>query len=93
MADYEYSVGKRYAEVLEMMWMAFLYVDLIPVGTMAILLGLCAYYWVDKYNLLNRASAPHNVSASLSLKVDRLLDLTLFWRFAGEILFDYQIKK
>lgn len=92
MADYEYSVGKRYAEIIEMMWFAFLYVDLLPAGTFMILIGLCAYYWVDKYNLLRRSSAPHNVSAALSFKIDRLIDLTLFWRFAGEILFDIQLK-
>ena len=92
MADYEYSVGKRYAEILEMMWFAFLYVDLIPAGTMAILVGLCAYYWVDKYNLLNRSSAPHNISMSLSFNITKLLDLTLVWRFIGETIFDFQLK-
>lgn len=74
------------------MWFAFLYVDLIPAGTMAILVGVCAYYWVDKYNLLNRSSAPHNISANLTFKIVGLLDLTLVFRFAGEILFDYHIK-
>lgn len=75
-----------------MMWFAFLYVDLIPAGTMAILIGICAYYWVDKYNLLNRSSAPYNVSASLSMKIVKLLDLTLIFRFTGEIIFDYHLK-
>jgi hypothetical protein len=74
------------------MWFAFLYVDLIPAGTLAILVGVCAYYWVDKYNLLNRSSAPHNISPSLSMKILRLLDLTLIFRFAGEIIFDYHLK-
>jgi len=75
-----------------MMWFAYLYVDLIPAGTLAILIGICAYYWVDKYNLLNRSYAPHNISASLTTKIVRLLDLTLVFRFAGEILFDYHLK-
>ena len=75
-----------------MMWFTFLYVDLIPVGTFLVFLGLCAYYWVDKYNLLRRSSVPLNVPAKLASKVSTLIDLTLFWRFLGEIIFDYQLR-
>ncbi len=93
MADFEYSVGKRYAEIIQMMWFTFLYVDLIPAGTFLIFFGLCAYYWVDKYNLLRRSSVTHNISAKLSGKISYLIDFTLFWRSVGEIIFAYHLKK
>ena len=92
MQDYPYDMGKRYAEIIEMMWFTFLYLDLIPVGTFFIFIGLSLYYWVDKYNLLRRSSLNGNVSAHLTLKVLNLLDLTLFFRFLGEIIFDAQIR-
>jgi hypothetical protein len=56
MADYHYDMGKRYAEIIEMMWFTFLYADLIPIGAFLILVGFCIYYWIDKYNLLRRSS-------------------------------------
>jgi hypothetical protein len=75
-----------------MMWFTFLYIDLIPAGTIIILFGLCLYYWVDKYNLLRRSSLNHNISANLSEKVSDLIDFTLFWRCVGQIIFDKHLK-
>ena len=75
-----------------MMWFTFLYVDLIPAGTIFIFIGLCLYYWVDKYNLLRRSSFTHNISAGLSDKISGLIDLTLFWRCLGTVIFDFQLK-
>lgn len=56
MADYHYDMGKRFAEIIEMFWFTYLYADLIPIGGILIMFGLMAYYWIDKYNLLRRAS-------------------------------------
>ena len=92
MADYHYDMGKRYAEILEMMWFTFLYADLIPIGAFLIFFGFCLYYWVDKYNLLRRSSLEGNISGDLAVKCLFLLDLTLFWRFLGQLIFDVQIR-
>ena len=92
MADYHYDMGKRYAEILEMMWFTFLYADLIPIGAFLIFFGFCLYYWVDKYNLLRRSSLEGNISGDLAVKCLFLLDLTLFWRFLGQLIFDIQIR-
>lgn len=92
MADYHYDMGKRYAELVEMMWFTFLYADLIPIGAFLIFVGFCIYYWVDKYNLLRRSSLEGNISGYLAEKCLLLLDLTLFWRFLGELIFDVQIR-
>ena len=74
------------------MWFTYLYADLIPGGMFFVLLGLLAYYWVDKYNLLTRSSMTYNVSADLSFRISDLIDWTLFWRFFGEVIFDYQLR-
>lgn len=92
MADFHYDMGKRYAEILEMMWFTFLYADLIPIGAFLIFFGFCLYYWVDKYNLLRRSSLEGNISGDLAVKCLFLLDLTLFWRFLGQLIFDIQIR-
>jgi len=93
MADYHYDMGKRYAELIEMMWFTFLYADLIPIGAFLILVGFGIYYWIDKYNLLRRSSLEGNISGDLAMKCLFLLDLTLFWRFLGELIFDVQIRE
>ena len=69
-----------------------LYADLIPIGAFLILVGFGIYYWIDKYNLLRRSSLEGNVSGDLAMKCLFLLDLTLFWRFLGELIFDVQIR-
>lgn len=74
------------------MWFTFLYADLIPIGAFLIFFGFCLYYWVDKYNLLRRSSLEGNISGDLAVKCLFLLDLTLFWRFLGQLIFDIQIR-
>ncbi len=44
------------------MWFTYLYADLIPLGSFLIFIGLCLYYWVDKFNLLRRSSIQGHVS-------------------------------
>ena len=85
-------MGKRYAEILKIMWISFLYETLVPVGGIISLIGLAAYYWVDKYNLLRVSSIKSNVSGDLIYLTLRLLDMTIVLRVFGEMIFDYQIK-
>jgi hypothetical protein len=74
------------------MWFTFLYADLIPIGAFLILIGFGLYYWIDKINLLRGSSLEGNISGDLAKKALTLLDLTLFWRFLGELIFDLQIR-
>jgi hypothetical protein len=92
MENVQYNMGKRYAEVLEIMWFTYLYSSLIPIGGFFSTVGLCLYYWVDKYNLLRRSSVNSNVAGELSIQAMKLLDFTLICKPVGEILFDQQIR-
>jgi hypothetical protein len=62
MENVQYNMGKRYAEIIEIMWFTFLYSSLIPFGAFLSILGLCLYYWIDKYNLLRRSSVNSNIA-------------------------------
>jgi hypothetical protein len=92
MENMQYNMGKRYAEIIEIMWFTYLYTSLIPVGACLSVIGMCLYYWVDKYNLLRRSSVNSNIAGELSLFSMKLLDFTLFCKPIGEILFDSQIR-
>jgi hypothetical protein len=56
MESLPYQLGKRFAEIIKLMWLVALYQSLIPIGTMIAIIGLTLYYWIDKYNLLRRSS-------------------------------------
>lgn len=92
MEDFSYDVGKRYAEILQSMWFTFLYVSLIPMGSVLTLVGIGFYYWVDKYNLLRRSSIKENVSGKLSVVAIKLLDLVLLFMPLGQIIFDHFLR-
>ena len=62
MENVQYNMGKRYAEIIEVMWFTYLYDSLIPFGACLSLLGLSLYYWIDKYNLLRRSSVNSNIA-------------------------------
>ena len=70
------------------MWFTFLYATLIPMGAFLTIIGLSLYYWVDKFNMLRRSSLKNNISGKMAIRSLKLLDLTLFLRPLGEILFD-----
>lgn len=74
------------------MWFTYLYSTLIPVGAFLTVIGLSLYYWTDKYNLLRRSSLKNNISGEMAIISLKLLDLTLFIKPMGELLFDFQIR-
>ena len=92
MEDFHYDIGKRYAEILKVMWFTVLYVTIVPLGTFLSILGLGLYYWVDKYNLLNRSSVKDSISGKMGRSGAKLLDLILVFKPAGELLFDLQLR-
>lgn len=92
MEDVHYSMGKRYAEIVESIWFTFLYSSLIPLGAFLIFFGLAFFYWIDKYNLLRKSCIKENVSGGMSMKAMGLLDITLILRSVGEIIFDVQLR-
>jgi hypothetical protein len=83
MENSAYSVGKKYAEVTESVWFAYLYASIIPGGAVLIAVGVSIFYWVDKRVLLRFSSINENVSGSLSIRSMKLLDATLILRGIG----------
>lgn len=74
------------------MWFTFLYSSLIPMGAFIAVLGLMMYYWVDKYNLLRRSSISRQVSGRVIETSLMLLDLIIFFKPLGSLIFDLQLR-
>ena len=83
MEEFEYSVGKKYAEIIETLWFTFLYGSLIPIWAVISFVGLGFYFWVDKYNLLRRSTLHVQVRGKLTNFSLTLLDFTLLFRVLG----------
>lgn len=92
MEDPEYIMGKRYGEIMESMWFTYLYMNVIPLGSILNCLGLGLFYWIDKYNLLRKSSTIEKVSANLCMRALFLLEFILILKPGGEIIFDYLIR-
>ncbi len=82
-------MGKRYAEIFEIMWFTFLYSELIPLGSFLILIGLVLYYCIDKYNFLRRSALKLGLSGKIMILSLKSLDATLFLAPAGRAVFDW----
>ena len=93
MENTPYDIGKRYAEVVEIMWFTSLYSSLIPIGACISLVGIVMYYWVDRYNLLRKSTIRYEVSGKMTDLAMKLLDLSLILKPAGHMLFDEQIRE
>jgi len=57
-----YTMGKRYADIMKTMWFTFFYCPVIPLGSFWSIIGLICYYWIDKYNLINRRTIKESIS-------------------------------
>jgi hypothetical protein len=79
----EYSMGKRYAEIIKTIWFTFLYSELLPFGVIYSVTGLILYYFVDKYVLLYKCSVKESVSSKLSRTMITVLEFTLVLKPAG----------
>ena len=87
-----YIIGKRYAEVIEIMWFTSLYSSLIPFGACLSLIGLLMYYWVDRYNLQRRLTIKQEVSGKMTNLALKMLDVSLLLQPLGQILFDEHLR-
>ena len=74
------------------MWFTYLYSSLIPIGAPISFIGFAIYYWVDKYNLLRRSSITNTIESKLPLSAIKLMEMTIFYKPLGELIFDYQLR-
>ena len=93
MEDTHYDIGKRYAEVIKVVWFTFLYQSLIPFGAFLSTLGLLLYYWIDKYNLLRRSVLKVNLSSKIPLAFLSMLEWCLVFQPVGSLIFDGFIRE
>ena len=75
------------------MWFTFLYSELIPLGSFLVFIGLVLYFWIDKYNFLNRSTLKTGLSGKMAIYGLKSLDATLFLSPIGGLLFSWLVRK
>ena len=73
----DYTMGKRYADLMKTMWFTFFYSPLIPIGTLFSIVGVILYYYTDKYNLIYRRTVKENIGEQLTVDMIELLEYCL----------------
>ena len=74
-----YLNGKRDADIMKTMWFTFLYSPVIPIGSIVSLIGLILYYWIDKYNIINKFTVKESISLHLTMEMIEMLDLIIIF--------------
>ena len=64
---------------MKTMWFTFLYASAIPLGALWSMLGLCIYYFADKYNVIHRRSIAENLSNQLSNEMIENLEFVMIF--------------
>jgi hypothetical protein len=88
----EYYQAKRYADIMKTMWFTFFFSNAIPLGIPISLLGLCCYFWVDKYNLMRRRTCKENLSKEVSIEMIELLEMTLIFSGIGNLTISHALQ-
>lgn len=85
----DYSMGKRYADIMKTMWFTFFYSPAIPFGTLWSILGISLYYFADKYNLIYRRTVKENIGNDLTIEMIELLEYSICFHLFGNFFFLY----
>ncbi|EGR27621.1 hypothetical protein IMG5_192990, partial [Ichthyophthirius multifiliis] len=70
----DYTMGKRYADVMKTMWFTFFFSPVIPQGTVWSIVGVFLYYFTDKYNLIFRRTVKESIGKQLTMEMINLLE-------------------
>ena len=83
----DYTIGKRYADIMKTMWFTFFYCPAIPFGTLWSILGILLYYYVDKYNIIFKRTVKENIGQELTIEMIELLEYCIVLHMFGNFFF------
>ena len=83
----DYSMGKRYADIMKTMWFTFFFSPALPLGTLFSAVGLIFYYYIDKYNLIFRRTVKENIGKKLTDEMIELLNYCIVFHSFGFFFF------
>ncbi|KAL4478395.1 hypothetical protein ABPG74_006630 [Tetrahymena malaccensis] len=75
--DPEFTIQTEYSQIMKTLLMTLFYATPLPICIFWSILGLIIQYFIAKYNLLYRRSAPFNMGSSLAYKMVLLINVGL----------------
>jgi len=80
-------MGKRYADIMKTMWFTFFYSPALPMCVPWSIMGLCIYYFADKYNVFHRRTIKESIGAELAIEMIENLEYIILWHTFGVFWF------
>jgi len=75
----------RYADIINTMWLTFLYAPLIPIVLPMSMINIILYYWIEKYTIMRRSTAKDILSKNISQEMIEHIELIIIFYTIGNL--------
>ena len=85
----EYSISDKYSDIMNTMWVTFLYAPLIPIVLPFSLVYIILTYYIEKYTIMRRSTVKDVLSRNISIEMTEYLELIIIFYSIGNFLFEW----
>ena len=75
----------RYSDIINTMWVTFLYAPLIPIVLPFSLVYIILTYYIEKYTIMRRSSVKSVLSKNISIEMIEYLDFIIIFYSIGNL--------
>ena len=85
----EYSISDKYSDIINTMWVTFLYAPLIPIVLPFSLVYIILTYYIEKYTIMRRSTVKDVLSRNISVEMTEYLEIIIIFYSIGNFLFEW----
>jgi len=85
----EYSISDKYSDIINTMWVTFLYAPLIPIVLPFSLVYIILTYYIEKYTIMRRSTVKDVLSRNISVEMTEYLEFIIIFYSIGNFLFEW----
>ena len=85
----EYSISDKYSDIINTMWVTFLYAPLIPIVLPFSLVYIILTYYIEKYTIMRRSTVKDVLSRNISIEMIEYLEFIIIFYSIGNFLFEW----
>ena len=85
----EYSISDKYSNIINTMWVTFLYAPLIPIVLPFSLVYIILTYYIEKYTIMRRSTVKDVLSRNISVEMTEYLEFIIIFYSIGNFLFEW----
>ena len=85
----EYLISDKYSDIINTMWVTFLYAPLIPIVLPFSLVYIILTYYIEKYTIMRRSTVKDVLSRNISIEMIEYLEFIIIFYSIGNFLFEW----